>query len=304
MKVLVTGASGFVGSFLVERLKREKYEVVGTVRDVNRAVMSEGVTWCIGDLSDPVFVNRVVAEYTPDAVFHIAAKAIVTTAEQDIVDTYRSNVIGTANLLEACSKLKNRVWVFLLSTDKVLGEGDNAKEDKPYPERLGHYARSKMMQELLFKEYSDRLSTLILRSCNVIGERDTHRRIVPNTIRAALSGESPIVYREKPPSHRQYIYVSDLIDAIMLLFEMRETGVYHVGTPNIKTQEEVVLEILKHFPNVKPKYVEREHGIEIVRQSLNYDKIQSLGWKPKVTFEEAIERTVEWWKKRWAPGTS
>ena len=298
MKVLVTGGSGFIGFHLVRRLLGEDCEVCCVVRDPWKAHMFEDVVYCVGDLADPVFVNRVVFEHMPDVVLHLAAKAIVTTAEYDVVDTYRSNLIGTVNLLEACSKLKSKPLFYLQSTDKLF-PWDNAKEDDS-PQPIGHYALSKYMQELMAKQYVDKLNILICRSCNVIGEGDTHKRILPNTIRSCLANQPPIIYKETPPSHRQYIYVSDLIDAILLLIKKGETGVYHVGTPWIKTNEEVVTEVLKHFPHLKPQYVERQHtGVEIIQQSLNYQKITVLGWKPKTTFEEAIAKTVEWWKEKW-----
>jgi len=303
MRVLVTGAGGFVGRHLCRALKR--HEVVGVTRDVNRALFPDpagetsgpDVTWCIGNLANPKFAERVVLDYEPEVVVHLAAKSIVLTAQEAAFETYSSNVIGTVNLLDACTKLREKPHFILMSTDKVVPY-DNAKEDFPYAFQLGHYARSKMMQELLLREYPD-IPSAVLRSCNIYGGGDLSRRIIPNTVRAAIRGEPPVIYREHPPSHRQYIYVGDVVGAITLLIQKRATGLWHVGTPDVLTQEQVVLRILEHFPGVKPRYVPRKHGVEVIQQSLNYERIQrELGWRPKVSFDRGIKLTIDWYK-RW-----
>jgi len=286
---LVTGAAGFIGSHFLDK------DTVAIARDTNHRVHKHPeVTWCFGDLADPKFVERVVLDYKPDVVLHFASKAIVTTAEKSTYDTYKSNVLGTVNLLDACEKLDKKPLVCLFSTDKVVPY-ENAKETDPYGSKLGHYARTKMMQEVAVAERE--VPSLIVRSCNVIGPGDKAPRIVPNTIRDCINLKRARIFIEKPPSKRHYIDVDDVVDAVNFLLSKEATGLYHIGGSAVKTQEEVVKEILKHFPDADPKYVEREHaGKEIVSQSLNFDKLKSLGWEPKVSFEKSIERTVQWWR--------
>jgi len=287
---LVTGAAGFIGSHFLDK------DTVAIARDINRRVQQHPeVTWCFGDLADPKFVERVVLDYRPDVVLHLGAKAVVLTAEKSTYDTYKSNVLGTVNLLDACEKLDKKPLFCLFSTDKVVPY-ENAKETDPYGSRLGHYARTKMMQEVAVAEHAG-IPSIVVRSCNVIGIGDTHSRIVPNTIRECISIKRATIFTEKPPSKRHYIDIDDAVASVNFLIERNATGTYHIGGPSVKTQEEVVKEILKHFPNAEPLYVEREHtGKEIINQSLNLDKLKSLGWEPKVSFEESIERTVRWWR--------
>lgn len=287
---LVTGATGFIGSHFLDK------DTVAIARDINRRVHQHPeVTWCFGDLADPRFVERVVLDYRPDVVLHLGAKAVVLTAEKSTYDTYKSNVLGTVNLLDACEKLDRKPLFLQMSTDKVVPY-ENAKETDPYGSKLGHYARTKMMQEVALAERIE-IPSVIVRSCNVIGPGDTHSRIVPNSIRECIEKKCATIFVEKPPSKRHYIDIDDVVESVNFLVNRGAQGIYHIGGPAVRTQEEVVREVLSHFPDAKPVYVEREHtGKEIITQSLNFDKLRAIGWEPKVSFEESIERTVRWWR--------
>jgi CDP-glucose 4,6-dehydratase len=306
VKVLVTGGSGFVGGHVLRRLAGS-HDVVTTARDFkNPYALDHSTVVAQGDLRDSHFAERVVIEYEPDAVVHTAASAIVRQGQLDPHEMYTSNVIGTLNLLEACRK-QGGVKNFLhLSTDKVLGDGLGSLEDKPYPYAdLGPYEQSKVMQEILALRYRKFFGVTILRSCNIYGPEDVHNRIIPNTIRQCLDGEDPVVFKEDPPSKRQYIYVSDVVDAIEMLVG---TGVkplsetFHIGTPYVLTQAEVVEQVIKATdPQLKPRFIKDEATRKqflwyINQQSLDYHKIREwFGWEPAVTFDEGIRQTVEWW---------
>lgn len=302
MTVLVTGASGFIGNHLFDRFRGPK---VGIERDIGKRPLAGGVV-ANGDLRDGNFVNRVIGEYQPDVVIHTAALAIVGQALLNTYEAYSSNVLGTLNLLEACKRLSKKPYFMLLTTDKVLGEGDDSTEDKPYPfELLGPYEQSKVMQEILCRRYGGSFPTCIIRSCNVYGPGDRHDRIIPNTIRQCLAGEDPYVFREDPPSHRQYIYVDDLVNAFVMAEEVRLKGIYHVGSPAVLTQQQVVEHVCLAFPdkNLKPVTVDMEARRKqflwyINQQSLNYERIRrQLGWEPETSFTSGIGKTVEWWRK-------
>jgi len=299
--VLITGVTGFVGANMAKRLE-EKYNVVGIVRDMipNNPLELLGVknvTLVRGDIECQRIIERVISDYDIDMVFHLAAQSIVKRAHKDPVSTIMTNIVGTVNVLEACRR--HGVKVLITSTDKVYGENINAKESDPYkPKEI--YGASKACADMIAQTYSKvyNMDVIVTRACNIYGPGDINPRIIPNTIRACLKHESPVIYTNIK-GVREYIYIDDVIDAYLFLAERVDRGVFNVGTGIMRGQKEVVEEILSHFKDIKPKYEPGPKIEEIQEQSLDSSKIRLLGWKPKVSFEDGIKRTVEWWKKIW-----
>jgi len=301
--VLITGITGFVGANLAKKLQ-DKYNVVGIVRDQLpicplTLLEVENVTLVRGDINDFRLVQRVITDYDIDTIFHLAAQSIVRRAAKSVIPTFETNVIGTLNILEACRDSAVDVILFA-STDKVYGERLNAKETDPLnPKEI--YGASKAAADIIARVYAKNfdMNIIVTRACNIYGPGDINPRIIPNTIRACLKGHNPIIYKGMT-SKREYIYIDDVVRAYMFLAEnIKGKGeVFNVGSGEVKDQEEVVFEILNHFPHLDANYVDItvEH-MEIGEQSLNFDKIRKLGWKPKVDFEDGIEKTVEWFKE-------
>lgn len=300
MNVLVTGATGFIGSHLCNRMDKQRNRVVILVRDILPSPWStwlsdalEGCTVVKGSILNAKLLRRVLAEYDIEHVFHLAAQALVSTALKDPTTTFEANVMGTVHLLEACRQLDvERIYV--MSTDKIYGNRMEAKENDPLIS-TGIYETSKSCQDLVaqafLKTYDPHI--VIGRSCNAYGY-DLSPRIVPNTIRACMLGESPVIY-EGEETLRQYIYVEDLCEAILHLMKHSPyRGVYNIATNDILTQEQVVKTICRFFP-VSPRYVKREKPIhEIKSQSMICSE---FGWKAHYNFEEGIKETIEAFKK-------
>jgi nucleoside-diphosphate-sugar epimerase len=302
LKILVTGASGFIGSHLVKKLIGNGHEVVVLVRDalpspwanwLNEAL--KGTVQIRGDILDVGILRRTVSDYECEAIFHLAAQAVVRKAQADPSTTVQTNVLGTLNVLEVARQL-DIPFTYIMSTDKVYFEGMDKKEEDAL--QAGEiYGTSKAMADLLSQSYAKTygLKIAIGRACNCYGY-DPSPRIIPNTIKSCLKGESPIIYLGEE-TLRQYIYVNDLVTAIIHLAENTLTGIYNIATDDILTQEQVVLKILENFPTIKPKYVQREKPIkEIQKQSMNWNKIKNTGWKPKYSFEAGIKETIQKFK--------
>jgi nucleoside-diphosphate-sugar epimerase len=303
LKILVTGATGFIGTHLAKRLVCDGHEVVVLVRDVLPSPWSnwlnmalKGTVQVRGDILDFDILRRVVSDYECEAIFHLAAQAVVRKATADPSTTVQTNVLGTLNVLEAARQL-DVPFTYIMSTDKVYFEGmDKTEEDALQAGEI--YGTSKAMADLLAQSYAKTygLKIAIGRGSNCYGY-DLSPRIVSNTIRSCLKGESPTIYKGEE-TLRQYIYVEDMVRAIMHLAENRLTGVFNIATDDILTQEQAVLKILENFPAIKPKYVKREKPIkEIQRQSMNWEKLQNTGWTPKYTFEEGIKETIAKFKR-------
>jgi len=304
VRVFVTGGSGFIGSHLVNELKNEN-EVVVLIRDIPPILKSPWGRWLsevferctivLGDILNGRLLRRVLAEYHIQQVYHLAAQAIVSTALKDPFGTFQTNVLGTVNVLEACRQV-GVDKVLVMSTDKVYGNRMNAVETDPLVS-TGIYETSKACQDLVAQAFNHTYTSnvLIARACNCYGF-DFSPRIISNTIRACLRGESPIIF-EGEKTLRQYIYVVDLCEALIHL--MKHTpyrGIYNIATPDILSQEQVVRTILTFFPNLKLKYEKREPFKEIQSQSM---VCSNFGWKPRYSpFHEGIRETIERFR-RW-----
>jgi len=304
--IFVTGATGFIGSHLVQDLKR-KNNVIVLMRDLTSRMFSKwlnqalhGCTIIQGDLAkcqSAKLLRRILAEYNIDYVYHLASQAIVSTAVKDPTGTFETNIMGTVNLLEACRQIGDLKGILVMSTDKIYFDRMNASEEHPLISS-GIYETSKICEDHITQSYyyTYGLPLFIARSCNCYGY-DLNKRIIPNTIRSALKGEQPIIF-EGEDTKRQYIYVEDLVKALQFIMDNLNTGALcNIATDDLLTQEEVVKKICTYFP-ISPRYVKRTKPLkEIQTQSLNWNKLKLLGWKPEFTFEERIKTTIERFRK-------
>jgi len=296
--VLITGVTGFVGANMAKRLENQ-YNVIGIYRDetsINSLKLLEvkNITLAKGDITCYKFIKRVIVDYDIDTVFHFAAQSIVRRAYKDPVSTAMTNIVGTINILQACKEYN--LDILFTSTDKVYGATIKAEEDSPLsPVEI--YGATKACADMIAQTYmiDYGLKIIITRACNIYGPGDINPRIIPNTIRSCLKSEPPVIYTDIK-GIREYIYIDDIIDAYLFLINRFSCGIFNIGTGELKSQEEVVKTILKYF-TIDPCYVVAEKTEKIEKQSLNWKKIRFFGWKPKVSFEEGIKRTIEWWKQ-------
>ncbi len=311
--VFVTGATGLLGSWLVEALVERGANVVCLVRDAvprSRLVSSgaiERVVVVRGELEDFETVLRAINEYEIDTVFHLAAQTIVGTASRSVLSTFEANVKGTWNLLEACratGKLVQRILV--ASSDKAYGEHATLPYTEDFP-LLGRfpYDASKACAEILAASYarSFRLPIATTRCGNLYGGGDLNwSRIVPGTIRSALLGERPII-RSNGKLVRDYFYVEDAALAYLFLAErMLEHDLagqaFNFGTGTPKSVLELVALILAATgrKDLEPRILDQATN-EIEAQYLDCTKAREvLGWSSRFTLEQGLERTVAWYR--------
>jgi len=295
--VLVTGASGFIGSHLCAALKKD-HVVVALVRDLLPLKWTtDALSGCIlvrGDIRDLPLLKRVLSQYGVDWVFHLASQAIVRVATSNPFETFETNILGTVNVLEACRQL-NVLKLLIQSTDKVYGNTLDATELSPLKAE-DPYGASKIAMDVIAQSYMKTygMSIVIPRSCNVFG-LDYASRIIPNTVRSCLRGEPPVIYEGERDSARQYIYVDDEVETLIHLMKVLD-GVVNIPG-HFKTQEEVVQEVLKHFPDLWPQYVLRPFPQEILRQSMRTEKLGFF--RVFVSFQEGIRLTIEQFKQYW-----
>lgn len=319
-RVLVTGATGIVGSALVHELLARGASVVCFVRDMDPS--SELVR--SGDLHRTAVVNgeleslrtllRVVSETEPEAVFHLGAQAIVGTAERAPWQTLESNVRGTYNVLEACRVHADLVRrVVIASSDKAYGEGDALPYREEMPLRPKHvYEASKSCADLLAQAYhhSFGLPVAIARCGNTYGGGDLQwSRIVPGTIRSLHRNERPVI-RSDGKFVRDYIYVGDVVEGYLAAGEAApRKGVageaFNFSIESKVTVRRIVEMLCKIMgkPGLKPKVLNAARA-EIRDQTLSAAKARRvLGWKPRWTLERGLRETVAWYERYFEGGS-
>jgi CDP-glucose 4,6-dehydratase len=317
-RVLVTGATGLLGSHLVEALLDRGAEVTCLVRDwVPRSrTVGEGlldrVNAVRGELEDHALVLRALNEYEIDTVLHLGAQTIVGTATRHPRSTFEANVRGTWNLLEACRECRGRIErIVIASSDKAYGE----HAALPYTETTplagrSPYDASKAAADLIATSYfhTYRLPLVITRCGNLFGPGDLNwSRLVPGTIRAALRDEPPVVRSDGTPV-RDYFYVTDAVNAYLRLAErLPDAGLvgeaFNFGTETPVSVLEMVALILRLAgrPHLRPEVLDAAPG-EIPRQFLDCSKARTrLAWHPRHTLEEALRATIGWYET-WLSG--
>jgi CDP-glucose 4,6-dehydratase len=313
-RVLVTGATGMVGSWLVKELLARGARVVGLVRDADprselyRSGDVERISVVNGRLEDLRTVERAVNEHAVDTVFHLGAQTIVGAAHRDPLATFESNVRGTYNLLEACRRHDGLVdRVVVASSDKAYG----AQADLPYTEdapldATRPYEVSKACADLLTRSYHETygLPVTVARCGNVYGGGDLNwSRIVPGTIRSLLRGERPVI-RSDGTYVRDYIYVEDVVDAYLDLADGLGDGEVRGEAFNFSTETPLsVLEIVGRLRGIlgdgdlEPRILDEAEG-EIEAQHLSAAKARErLGWSPRWELDEGLRETVAWYRE-------
>jgi dTDP-glucose 4,6-dehydratase len=291
-RILVTGSNGFIGSHLVDSLKGE-HRVVSLHHNHPLGWQWEALKGSVqvrGDIRDFRLLRRVLARYQIDRVVHLAAIAKVKTAYLDPLSVYDVNVMGTVAVLEACRQLEVE-RVLVLNTDKVYGEKLGATVDDPY-QPSEPYSTSKICQGFIAWSYMDTygMDVVVPHSCNAFGYDPHSNRIFPNTIKACLRGESPLIF-SNDQSIREYIYIEDLVGALktLLLSPMVSPGLYNISTGWVYNQRDIVLKVLEHFPDLRPKYVHAKLPPQIQKETM---KMSRWGWKPEWSFDDAIDYTI------------
>ncbi len=304
--ILVTGATGFTGANLVAGLVKDKANIVTIQRDFPRIDslqalgIADRISYVHGDILNYDLVERVIADYDVDYVFHLAAHTIVARARNSPVSVFMTNAIGTLHVLEACRKV-GVDGVLVTSTDKVYGDQASlpTKEDAELL-GTGPYEASKVAADVAARCYRDEFGVplIVTRAGNIYGPADLNSRIVPNTVRQCLEGKRPVIFEASKDMEREYLYVDDAVGAYTWLLERvasTDDYVFNVGTGAVKTQEEVVRTIAEHF-GLEPLYTrETKKHVEIFRQAVDWSRLRKLGWNPGWSFDDGIRETISWY---------
>lgn len=331
-KVLITGHTGFKGSWLTIWLNELGASVTGvsldpvTERDLfNLAGLNRKVTDYRQDIRDLVQIKKIFDNEQPEIVFHLAAQALVIPGYSDPIATFSTNIMGTSNIIEACRNTPAVRQIVIITTDKVYENREvltGYREGDP----LGGYdpySASKAAAEIIIQSYrqsffqsinqpinqsiihSTTQSIASARAGNVIGGGDwSGYRLVPDCIRS-LEADDQILVRN-PESVRPWQHVLEPLSGYLLLgMKLAEDPIKYSGAWNfgpeetdVVTVKDVVERIIKYWGKGEWQAVntrEKPHEAGILRLDITKSK-NDLGWKPVLNTEQAIELTADWYK--------
>ncbi|MGJ8618162.1 MAG: CDP-glucose 4,6-dehydratase [Sulfitobacter sp.] len=319
-RVLVTGHTGFKGSWLSLWLKKLGADVAGMALtpDTNPALFDQlgvesFVDHMIGDIRDADLVARRVVEVQPDIVFHLAAQPLVIESYANPLETWQTNVMGSAHVMQAVRQLPGCCAVVMVTTDKVY---ENLEDGRPYDEQHplgGHdpYSASKAAMEIAVSSWrrsflgGTDIRMASARAGNVIGGGDlASNRIVPDIVRALSSGQ-PIEVRN-PDAVRPWQHVLEPLAGYLALAQRLWTSddpVYQSSFnfgPNpqdARPVRDVVTEALRSWPGRWEDASSDDAVHEAGFLSLDPAKSEALlGIKPRWSFEQTIEKTIGWYR--------
>lgn len=310
--VAVTGATGFLGSHLVEMLVQRGAAVVALVRDeVPATDITRGwkgrVAEVRGDVQDQQLLERLFGEYSVSCVFHLAAQTQVEVANANPVSTFQSNITGTWALLEAARRSPNIRGIVAASSDKAYGAQPTLPYTEETPLQAVHpYDVSKACADLICASYARvfDVPVVVTRCGNFYGPGDTNwARLIPSVSRDLLEGRQPVIRSDGSPV-RDYLYVREAALAYIRLAEaiLADPGLageaFNFSSGRPLTVLEMVDLISKAVGVAGTPDVRGTARHEIPAQHLESSKARAvLGWEPVYSTEEALAETVVWYRE-------
>ncbi len=336
MKILVTGGAGFIGSALIRHLIGEsghtvlnldKLTYAGVLSSLVDVAENPRYRFVQGDICDAELIARLLTEFEPDVIAHLAAESHVDRSIDGPGDFIQTNVVGTFTLLQQVlgywrslpQKRKADFRFHHISTDEVfgsLGEKGFFTETTPYDPR-SPYSASKAASDHLVRAWGHTygMPVLVTNCSNNYGPFHFPEKLIPLVIIRALAGEPLPVYGDGS-NVRDWLYVEDHARALRKVFEAGVPGeTYNIGGNSERRNIEVVQAICQALDVLSPQGSGKSYSEQIAfvtdrpghdqRYAIDSSKIMhELGWQPQVSFEDGITRTVEWYLARkdwWQP---
>jgi len=324
MKILITGGAGFIGSAVVRRAVADGHQVVNldaltysaNLENVAAVAADPGYAFEQADICDPGRVAEVFAHHRPDAVMHLAAESHNDRAIEGPLDFVRTNVVGTAVLLEAARAYWNDLPVARkagfrfhhVSTDEVfgaLGEDGDFSEATAYDPN-SPYSASKAGADHLVRAWGRTYGLpVVLTNCsNNYGPHQFPEKLIPTVITRALEGKSIPVYGDGRQV-RDWLHVDDHAEALLLVLAKGRLGeTYCIGGDASKRNIDVVRMLCAHLDAYAPANTAHADKIAFVtdrpghdfRYSIDATKLErELGWRPRTALEAGLEDTVRWY---------
>ncbi len=326
MKILVTGGAGFIGSAVVRRAIQRGHQVVNLdaltyaacLENVAMVAEHPGYAFVEADIRDRAALDRIFATHAPDAVMHLAAESHVDRSIDEPGDFIETNITGSFNMLEAARKYwieAGRPAAFRfhhISTDEVYGSlpADpevQFTEDTAYDPR-SPYSASKAASDHLVRAWGETYGLpVVLTNCsNNYGPYHFPEKLIPVVILNALAGKPLPIYGDGS-NVRDWLYVEDHADALLLVLQKGQLGrSYNIGGENECSNLDLVQTLCTILDEKRPRADGQSYQDQITfvtdrpghdaRYAIDPSRIRDeLGWRPSVTAEEGLEKTVQWY---------
>ncbi|MCK5017783.1 MAG: NAD-dependent epimerase/dehydratase family protein [Candidatus Peribacteraceae bacterium] len=302
--ILITGINGFVGTAAARSFVEEGAHVVGIVKDLNRKTdmwIERNCSIISGDIRDFDLLRYATSHYEIDYVLHLASQAIVKICHSDPYTAYETNIMGVVNVLEA-ARIQNipPQKIIVMTSDKYYGTAPPPYTEDLPPGVADTYCTSKTCQDMIARSYAltYEVPAITVRAGNIYGPGDFNMsRLVPKSIIKLYQGDSPVLYKHAAKMVREFLYIDDVIDAFKILFTGGITGEsYNIGgTGPVKIEE--VMDAIREIVNPEIPIVLEEIGFyEINEQYLDATKLKALGWNPKFSLKQGLEKSFEFYK--------
>ena len=326
MKILVTGGAGFIGSAVIRLAITRGHNVINVdaltyaacLKNVATAADDPGYAFEHADIRDRAALDRIFAEHRPDVVMHLAAESHVDRSIDGPASFMETNILGTFNMLEAARKYWNDsdkpedFRFHHISTDEVYGSLPpdpevQFTEDTPYDPR-SPYSASKASSDHLVRAWAETydLPVLVTNCSNNYGPYHFPEKLIPVVTLNALHGKPLPIYGDGS-NVRDWLYVEDHADALLLVIQRGKVGrSYNIGGENECSNLQLVQTICAILDRLRPRddgssysdlitFVADRPGHD-ARYAIDPSRIrEELGWRPSVTVEEGLEKTVRWY---------
>ncbi len=312
--ILITGAAGFIGShFALEHARAHPSDSIVVLDKLTYAAdrtyldpIANHITFIVGDIADPVLVAKILKDHAIDTIVNFAAETHVDRSISDPSPFLHTNVTGVQNLLNICRTYPS-VRLLHVSTDEVYGDLRDRDAPKKTDDPLrpsSPYAASKAAGDLLVQASARTygIKAAISRCTNNFGPHQASEKFIPTVIRCALN-DQPIPIYASGKNKRDWLYVTDHCSALEAILAhgaaFDSCSTFNVSADSEKENLDVAKAILKILkkPESLLSFVQDRLGHDW-RYALDSSGTRMLGWKPVISFEEGLTKTVEWYRNR------
>ena len=306
MRILVTGAAGFIGSHIAEAYQAKGHDVLGldNLSTGKRENLPADITLQELDLVDEDRVQKLFREFRPQVVSHHAAQVNVRVSWDQPLDDARTNILGSLVLLQQAVRWQTQKVIYSSSGGAIYGEPSALPVSEEYPPQpLSNYGVSKYTTELYLQAFhaSSGLRYIILRYPNVYGPRQNpagEAGVVAIFTTQMLQGTQPRIYGDGSKT-RDYVYVDDIVEANLRVLPYEECGVFNLGWGREITDMDVFQTVRDAVDSAAEPRLDKKRPGEIDHICLDATRARNLlEWRPRIDFRTGVQQVVAYWKDK------